>query len=346
MLKSTEQSNALREITLLRRVRAEAGYSTLVMRGQSNQTIFIWRLETAKPICLSSIDARAITANYFGRHQNLKAPEQARERAYAATKLTRFGSYDSQGLWKGYSQFGNRFLFTGREWSELGSRDIDGRAERPRERARTSQWLTDLRLYDFRNRMYQPELGRFLQPDPKEFAAGDYNLYRYCHNDPVNRSDPFGLIDRDIDRELDRKGVEASLNSLKAVQEAKDGAARSQAIQEKDGKLSLGKITKGKTDDEVIKRSAPGGFRTYHLQKEGAIVDKGSNAAGVGHVHMDKTAKADPNFSDADYGTARGSAGHPGTPVYKVNESNPSRILRLTPQADYRDEPTIRPVSP
>src|SRR5438067_802019 len=192
MLKSTEQSNALREITLLRRVRAEAGYSTLVMRGQSNQTIFIWRLETAKPICLSSIDARAITANYFGRHQNLKAPEQARERAYAATKLTRFGSYDSQGLWKGYSQFGNRFLFTGREWSELGSRDIDGRAERPRERARTSQWLTDLRLYDFRNRMYQPELGRFLQPDPKEFAAGDYNLYRYCHNDPVNRSDPTG----------------------------------------------------------------------------------------------------------------------------------------------------------
>jgi uncharacterized protein RhaS with RHS repeats len=42
--------------------------------------------------------------------------------------------------------------------------------------------------------MYQPELGRFLQPDPKEFAAGDYNLYRYCHNDPVNRSDPTGLI--------------------------------------------------------------------------------------------------------------------------------------------------------
>jgi hypothetical protein len=59
--------------------------------------------------------------------------------------------------------------------------------------------------------------GRFLQPDPKEFAAGEwselgsrdmdcvgrmvmrprerertshYNLYRYCHNDPVNKSDP------------------------------------------------------------------------------------------------------------------------------------------------------------
>ncbi len=67
------------------------------------------------------------------------------------------------------AQLGNRFLFTGREW------------------------LKDLRVYDYRNRMYQPELGRFLQPDPKQFEAGDYNLYRYCHNDPVNKSDPMGL---------------------------------------------------------------------------------------------------------------------------------------------------------
>jgi RHS repeat-associated protein len=83
---------------------------------------------------------------------------------------TSLRSYDPQSQsWLGNSPSGNRFLFTGREW------------------------LNDLKLYDFRNRMYQPELGRFLQPDPKHFAAGDYNLYRYCHNDPVNHSDPFGL---------------------------------------------------------------------------------------------------------------------------------------------------------
>ena len=56
------------------------------------------------------------------------------------------------------------------------------------------QRLSNLKLYDYRNRLYNPELGRFMQPDPKEFAAGDYNLYRYCHNDPVNKSDPFGLF--------------------------------------------------------------------------------------------------------------------------------------------------------
>src|SRR2546423_9468689 len=78
--------------------------------------------------------------------------------------------YNASGGWLGYSPHGNRILFTGREY------------------------LSDLKLYDYRNRMYQPELGRFLQPDPKEFGAGDYNLYRYCHNDPVNHSDPLGLI--------------------------------------------------------------------------------------------------------------------------------------------------------
>ncbi|MDQ6938690.1 MAG: RHS repeat-associated core domain-containing protein, partial [Verrucomicrobiota bacterium] len=77
-----------------------------------------------------------------------------------------FTSYGSQ---LSASNYGNRFLFTGREW------------------------LSELGLYDYRARLYQPELGRFLQPDPKEFDAGDYNIYRYCHNDPVNHSDPMGL---------------------------------------------------------------------------------------------------------------------------------------------------------
>jgi RHS repeat-associated protein len=83
--------------------------------------------------------------------------------------------YDAFGFPYFYNAIGGkgtpktRFLFTGREY------------------------LSDLRLYDYRNRMYQPELGRFLQPDPKQFEAGDYNLYRYCHNDPVNRADPTGL---------------------------------------------------------------------------------------------------------------------------------------------------------
>jgi RHS repeat-associated protein len=90
---------------------------------------------------------------------------------------------------RGYSPYGNRFLFTGREW------------------------LTDLKLYDYRNRMYQPELGRFLQPDPKQFDAGDYNLYRYCHNDPVNKIDPTGLDTYQQNRDFDGLGGGVSYQS-------------------------------------------------------------------------------------------------------------------------------------
>jgi RHS repeat-associated protein len=47
-------------------------------------------------------------------------------------------------------------------------------------------------LYDYRHRFYHPGLGRFLQTDPSGFGAGDMNLFRYCDDDPVDRSDPTG----------------------------------------------------------------------------------------------------------------------------------------------------------
>lgn len=66
------------------------------------------------------------------------------------------------------SLFSNRFLFTGREY------------------------LAEVTLYDYRNRAYDPELGRFLQTDPIRFHAGDVNLYRYVANSVANFSDPTG----------------------------------------------------------------------------------------------------------------------------------------------------------
>jgi RHS repeat-associated protein len=67
------------------------------------------------------------------------------------------------------SAYGNRFMFTGREF------------------------VQEIALYDYRNRMYSPLLGRFLQIDPLRFDGKDYNLYRYVHNNPVNYIDPTGL---------------------------------------------------------------------------------------------------------------------------------------------------------
>ncbi len=55
-------------------------------------------------------------------------------------------------------------------------------------------WPVD--LLDFGRRAYAPALGRFISRDPLG-EAGGANLYHYCGNDPVNRTDPYGLSFRD-----------------------------------------------------------------------------------------------------------------------------------------------------
>jgi RHS repeat-associated protein len=49
-----------------------------------------------------------------------------------------------------------------------------------------------------RARYYDPQTERWTSEDPKGFAAGDANLYRYVHNDPTDRTDPSGLIDESV----------------------------------------------------------------------------------------------------------------------------------------------------
>ena len=56
------------------------------------------------------------------------------------------------------------------------------------------RYVTELGLYDLRNRYYAPDTGRFLQPDPIGFIGDASNLYRYCGNDWANKTDPMGLL--------------------------------------------------------------------------------------------------------------------------------------------------------
>jgi RHS repeat-associated protein len=48
-------------------------------------------------------------------------------------------------------------------------------------------------FYHLRARDYAPMIGRFVQPDPIGMAGG-VNLYAYVGNDPLNRTDPSGLV--------------------------------------------------------------------------------------------------------------------------------------------------------
>lgn len=77
--------------------------------------------------------------------------------------------YNGAGTLITQSGISNALLYTGREWNQTFG------------------------LYEYRARGYDPKLGRFLSEDPKGFDAGDYNLYRYCANDPLDRTDPMGL---------------------------------------------------------------------------------------------------------------------------------------------------------
>lgn len=63
----------------------------------------------------------------------------------------------------------NPFRFTGREWdAESG-------------------------LYFYRARYYDPQVGRFLSPDPLHVLAGRLQAYVYANNNPLAYSDPLGL---------------------------------------------------------------------------------------------------------------------------------------------------------
>jgi RHS repeat-associated protein len=73
--------------------------------------------------------------------------------------------------------YDNRFLFTGREYAST---------------YRSTYITPAFNFYEYRARAYNPTLGRFMSEDPKLFDAGDYNLFRYCHNDPVDLVDPMG----------------------------------------------------------------------------------------------------------------------------------------------------------
>jgi RHS repeat-associated protein len=53
-------------------------------------------------------------------------------------------------------------------------------------------WLPSVTLWYYKARVYEPQLGRFLQPDPADYSQSP-NLYAYVLNDPINLVDPFGL---------------------------------------------------------------------------------------------------------------------------------------------------------
>ena len=109
-------------------------------------------------------------------------------------KYDAFGTpafYDGGWTQLNSTAYNNRFLFTGREYAAT-------------YRQIYTQAFT---FYEYRARAYNPTLGRFMSEDPKLFDAGDYNLFRYCHNDPIDFTDAMGLDDGSWARTQERQAA-------------------------------------------------------------------------------------------------------------------------------------------
>ncbi|MCD6167136.1 RHS repeat-associated core domain-containing protein, partial [bacterium] len=50
-------------------------------------------------------------------------------------------------------------------------------------------------FYYFGARYYDPEVGRFISPDPLADLFPDVTAYHYAHNNPISRVDPTGMAD-------------------------------------------------------------------------------------------------------------------------------------------------------
>ncbi len=68
-------------------------------------------------------------------------------------------------------------------------------------------WLSEASLYNYKNRIYSPTLGRFLQPDPTGYGDG-LNIYAYVRNDPINFVDSMGLESQCGQQRVERDDVD------------------------------------------------------------------------------------------------------------------------------------------
>lgn len=157
----------------------------------------------------------------------------------------------------------------------------------------TREYLSGLGVYDYRHRHYHPGLGRFIQTDPlglqiegtklsaqqaalypagsapATFSSSELNLYRYCHNDPINKSDPMGLLAPEIlyDDSNKKAMVETDLKALRQI------PAFDREMNKMDKNDKYNAIKDAESGDNRTTQRSPNGLKTNNTVRNYGVRD-------------------------------------------------------------------------